>query len=74
MSKNIKVMCKIQKNIDVKKIKQHLIQIADDLVSEGQVKATLVDDNGYSSMTAVVEKECVICINWMSLRKEEAVC
>ena len=67
-------MCKIQKNIDVKKIKQHLIQIADDLVSEGQVKATLVDDNGYSSMTAVVEKECVICINWMSLRKEETVC
>ena len=67
-------MCKIQKNIDVKKIKQHLIQIADDLVSEGQVKATLVDDNGYSSMTAVVEKECVICINWMSLRKEESVC
>ena len=67
-------MCKIQKNIDVQKIKEHLVKIANDLVSEGQVKATLVDDSDYSSITAVVGEECVICINVMNLRKEEAVC
>lgn len=47
-------------------IKEHLVSIASQIVeSQEPVNATLVKDEHYSSMTAVVGNQ-VLCINFMS--------
>lgn len=59
-------MCKIHKGVSVDAIKEHLVSIASQIVeSQEPVNATLVKDEHYSSMTAVVGNQ-VLCINFMS--------
>ena len=56
---------RIEKNINVDEIKKHLFRIANGLKAEGEtVKAQLVQDESYSSMTAMIGGK-VLCINLM---------
>lgn len=58
-------MCEVKKNVDVKVIKEHLVSIASQIAeSQEPVNATLVKDENYSSMTAMVGNQ-VLCINFM---------
>lgn len=67
-------MCKISKSVDVRAIKEHLENIIEGLPTvEEKVTATLVDDERYMSMTAIIGSK-VLCINFMKSGKEEAVC
>ena len=57
-------MCKISKSVDVHAIKEHLEQIIANLPSINEkVNATLVDDETYMTMTAVIGDK-VLCINF----------
>ena len=59
-------MCKIKKNIDVQVIKERLQNLAQIFGAESDepVNATLVMDETYTSMTALVGGK-VLCINFM---------
>jgi len=64
-------MCKISKSVDVHAIKERLEQIIAELPNvEEKVRATLVDDERYISVTAVIGNK-VLCINFMQSREEE---
>ena len=59
-------MCKISKSVDVHAIQEHLRSIISELpASEEKVNATLVEDERYLSMTAVIGSK-VLCINFMN--------
>ena len=56
---------RIEKNINVDEIKKHLFRIANGLKAEGEtVKAQLVQDESYSSMTAMIGGK-ILCVNIM---------
>ena len=56
---------RVEKNISVEEIKKHLFRIANGLKAEGEtVKARLVQNETYSSMTAMIGGK-VLCINFM---------
>ena len=56
---------RVEKDINVEEIKKHLFRIANGLKAEGEtVKAQLVQDESYSSMTAMIGGK-VLCINFM---------
>lgn len=56
---------RIEKDINVDEIKKHLFRIANGLKAEGEtVKAQLVQDESYSSMTAMIGGK-ILCINLM---------
>lgn len=56
---------RVEKNISVGEIKRHLFRIANGLKAEGEtVKTQLVQDETYSSMTAMIGGK-VLCINFM---------
>lgn len=57
---------RIEKDINVEEIKKHLFRIANGLKAEGEkVKARLVQDESYSSMTVLIGGK-VLCINFMN--------
>ena len=59
-------MCEIKKNVTLKAVKDQLKDITKLFgeVKEDEVKATLVMDDDYRSVTAIVEGK-VLCINLM---------
>ena len=59
-------MCEIKKNVTLKAVKDQLRDITKLFgeVKEDEVKATLVMDDDYRSVTAIVEGK-VLCINLM---------
>ncbi len=59
-------MCQISKSVDVHTIKEHLLSIVEMLPDcDEPVNATLVKDEHYLSMTAVIGNQ-VLCINLMN--------
>ena len=57
---------RIEKDINVEEIKKHLFRIANGLKADGKkVKARLVQDESYSSMTVLIGGK-VLCINFMN--------
>ena len=59
-------MCQISKNVNVDELKKQLFRIANGLKAEaGKVQATMVLDENYTSMTAVMGNQ-VLCINFMN--------
>ena len=57
---------RVEKDINVEEIKKHLFRIANGLKAEGEkVKARLVQDEWYSSMTVMIGGK-VLCINFMN--------
>ena len=58
-------MCKIHKGVAVDAIKAHLQRVIDQISdTQEEVKATLVEDPNYMTMTAVIGNK-VLCINFM---------
>lgn len=59
-------MCEIKKNVTLQAVKNQLRDITKLFgeVKENEVKATLVMDDDYRSITAIVEGK-VLCINLM---------
>lgn len=59
-------MCEIKKNVTLQAVKNQLKDISKLFgeVKEDEVKATLVMDDAYRSVTAIVEGK-VLCINLM---------
>ena len=58
-------MCSIKRNVSVEEIKAHLRFIADSLEEAGEVKGTVVQDENYASVTAIIGNQ-VMCINFMN--------
>jgi len=70
LSKTISIMCKISKSVDVHAIKEHLQTIVNGIhETEEKINATLVEDETYMTMTAIIGDQ-VLCINFMSSGKE----
>ena len=56
----------VKKNIDVKAIRKHLAKVSSFFRNaDEKVQATLVLNENYSSLTAIVEGK-VLCINFMN--------
>lgn len=56
----------VEKDVDVRTIRERLLEIANEIHEvEGKVKATLVMDETYRSVTAVIGNQ-VLCINLMN--------
>lgn len=66
-------MCKISKSVDVHAIQEHLQNIMNGIhETDEKINATLVEDETYMTMTAVIGDQ-VLCVNFMQSGKEEAL-